>query len=540
MKKNAALRILALAGAVFFSALTAGAAGTFNEEVEKAYNTAVQGQDALDGLEVAVFETTVSSRTNISAFKEVKLKVTGISEKSLSADIMVTADETGTRSYYSDGYYYQSTADGDVSEAMDRETIWKMINSNIYLDMTSNYLNMLYSEEINGNTVYHFSASQDTLGDYKTKLLDVYSDEHGAVIDSLHGSMTVDGEGHVTKRTIQMVYTVGSGDEAETFMKQADASFMQNGEVTVTLPDLSGYKKVKEEKPAVTITPKTATVYATADVNVRSQGSLDAAIIGGFTAGSGITQTGYTSDGWIQVQYNKETGYVWGEYISATKPVFTKDSSGTMYATADVNVRSTWSTDGEIYGVLKKGTAVEITGTTSNGWTRVKYNGNRGYVSSNYLSWSEPVIDDYVKKGTVSGSVIDASYGSLTIRRSDGGTAMFNTKYAAMRITDTIDSGDWVTVSYTGSGSPYTATEVIDNTSHAPAAKVMYTMDGVVTSYNGSTLTMTCSDGVVRSFNLSGASIEAQGGIGPGAYLMVTWMSADGSETRNIKALAVS
>ena len=537
MKKTAWAVMLAIAGAMLFAVPGAAA---FNEEVEKAYNTAVQGQDALDGLDVSVKESTVSSRSNIRSDKTVDLMVSGIKNTALSADITVKADETDAQSYYRNGYYYETTKDGDIRSEMDRDTIWKKINSNIYLDMTSNYLKLLFAQSEGDETMFYFAATEETLGDYKTKLLDAYSDEHGAVIDSLHGSMRVDKEGHVTERMIQMVYTVGSGEETETFMKQADAVFNQSGEIKVTLPDLSGYKTTAEEKPAVTITPKTGTVYATADVNVRSLGSLDAAVIGGFSAGDGITQTGYTSDGWVQVQYNQETGYVWGEYISNTKPVFTKDGSGTMYATAEVNVRSTWSTEGDILGTLKKGEAIQITGVTSNGWTRVKYKQNRGYVSSNYLSWSEPVTEQFVKKASVSGTVVDASYGTLTIRRSDGVNVLFNTTYAAMRLKDTLDSGDWVTVGYTGSGTPYTATEVIDDTYHGSPQKTMFTMDGVVTAYSGSSMTMTCSDGVVRTFSLGGASMEVQGGIGPGAYLMVTWLSADGSETRNIPAIAVS
>ena len=338
---------------------------------------------------------------------------------------------------------------------MDRETIWNTINSNIYLDMTSNYMRLLYTQDgMNGSVIYTFAATDDSLGDYKVKLLDAYSLEHGAVIDSLQGTMTVDADGHVTNRVIRMVYSVGKGDEQETFYKYVNAVFSQNGTVTVSLPDLSGYKTLESEDPAVTIIPRTGTVYVTVDANVRADGSLDAAVIGGYPAGSGVTRTGETSDGWVQIQFGGETGYIWGGLISETKPVFTTDTSGIMYATADVNIRADHNTDSAILGVLKTGEGIEITARTSNGWIRVNYKGERGYISANYLSWSEPVVPEYVVNGKVTGVVADASYGSLVLQLSNGQSMFFNTRYAAMRVSDSMQTGDVVDVTYTGSESP--------------------------------------------------------------------------------------
>ena len=519
--------------------LSAGTQAAVNPDVEKAYNMAVQGQDALDGLDVSVKEQTVSAVTNIVSAKSVDLQITGIKSSALSADITVQTDETSSRSYYRNGYYYETGKKGQkIKRKMSREELWQTINSQIYLDMTSNYLKMLYREQnADHGYTYYFAGSQDTLSEYKTKLLDQYTQELGLQIDSLQGSMTVDGSGHVTARSIQMVYTVGTDDSAETFMKKADAVFRQDGTVIVSLPDLSAYQSTDPETPPVTITPKTGTIYVTTDVNVRAAGSIDAAVIGGFESGSGVTQTGYTSDGWVQVQYNGQTGYIWGVYTSTVRPVKTTDSSGIMYATADVNVRADHSVDGAILGVLKKGGSIEITGNTDNGWTRVRYEGQTGYISSNYLSWSEPVV---IEQGSVSGTVTDASYGSLTIRRSDGTVVLFNTTYAVMQLADTIESGDYVVVDYTGSGSPYTATAVYDNETHSNDTMEMYTVDGVVKSYSGGTLDLVGSDGVYRSFNLSGASVEVDGRIEPGMYLMVSWMSKNGNETKNIQAAAVS
>ena len=357
------------------------------------------------------------------------------------------------------------------------------------------------------------------------------------------GSVRTDAQGSITAKDIEMTYTVTNGEKEETFFVQMEADFRQNGQaVSVTLPDLFGYQEPKPEKPAETITPLTRTVYTTADVNVRAAGNLSAVILGGLVKGSGVTETGYTSDGWIQVQYNGAAGYIWGDYISTTKPVLTKTGSGTMYATSPVNVRSAFSSDSAIIGGLAKGEGIEITGITDNNWIRVKYNGHTGYVYADYLSWSEPVVDTYVKNGYLSGTVTDASYGTLTIRRDDGqGDAVFNTMYAAMNLKDTIYTGDWVEVYYTGAGTPYTASNVNDYTRHSDADEERaVSVEGVVVSCSPDTLELSGSDGIYRTFDIADADLEISDILCEGQVVTVTWMSStNGTETRNISALRV-
>lgn len=516
----------------------------FEPTIEAAYNTAVQGQDALDGLDVSVKEKTVSAGTNVISEKNVTLKVSGIRGTAMQADIRVDSEEGAQESYYRNGYYYTTTSDGKRKREMERSDIWSMINSHIYMDMTSNYLKMLCSEtDAQGNITYWFAATEESLGDYSAKLLEGAGEDQGLVIDSLHGTMQTDADGHIMNRNLQLVYTVTNNGNSETFLTQSESVFRQGGEpVAVSLPDLSAYKEVEIEKPVETITPLVQTVYTTEDVNVRAAGNLSAVILGGLNSGSGVTETGYTSDGWIQIQYNGATGYVWGEYISTEKPVRLKNGSGTMYATAGVNIRASYSSDSEVLGVLLKGQGIDITGTTDNGWVRVKYNGAVGYVYADYLSWSEPVADTYVENGYMSGFVTDASYGTLVIERDDGlGTAMFNTIYASMNLKDTICTGDWVEVFYYGAGTPYTASQINNYTRHNELTKEEKTsIDGVIAKLTPSRMEVTCSDGEYRTFDISNAEFESDAVVYEGKSITVTWMSdTAGSEKWNIEALLV-
>ena len=89
--------------------------------------------------------------------------------------------------------------------------------------------------------------------------------EQGFAIDSLQGTMQVDTDGHVTSRSIQLVYTVTQQEQSETFLMTSDVKFHQLGEIVeVALPDLSGYKAQSADKPAETLTPLARTVYVAA------------------------------------------------------------------------------------------------------------------------------------------------------------------------------------------------------------------------------------------------------------------------------------
>ena len=517
---------------------------SFEQNVEAFYNTAVQGQGALDGLDVTVAETTVSSSTNLSSEKKVDLKVTGMKGNSLQADIRVDTQEGTTESYYRNGYYYTNTSDGKQKQEMDRSTVWDLINSEVYMNMTSNYLKLLYSQtSADGGTIFHFAANSSTLGDYTQKFLQGSGEGQGVEVDFLQGTLETDPEGNIVSRNTEIVYTVTNGENAETFMVEMTADFHQNSQtVSLSSPDLAEYKESKPEKPSATITTLVRTVYTTEDVNVRASGSISAVILGGLNAGSGVTQTGYTSDGWIQIQYNGSTGYIWGDYISTVKPVLTKVTNGTMYATCGVNVRSGYSSDNTIIGSLSKGQGIDITGITDNNWIRVKYNGHTGYVYADYLSWSEPVADTYVQNGYLSGVVTDASFGSLTIQRDDGrGTASFNTTYASLNLKDTIYTGDWVEVYFTGVGTPYAASQVNDYTSHTDAGDAQsVTIEGVVVTCKPDQIEVMGSDGIYRTFDIEDSDLEMADDLCEGMVVTVSWMSkTNGAETKNIKALRV-
>ena len=119
----------------------------------------------------------------------------------------------------------------------------------------------------------------------------------------------------------------------------------------------------------------------TADaVNFRSGPSTSYSSLGSFNKGDKVEYLG-TSGSWVKVKYNNKTGYVYGSYVGNYATI-------TQYVTATtLNVRSGAGTSYPVLGSLSKGTKVEVISTT-NGWSKINYNGSIGYVSSQYLSSS--------------------------------------------------------------------------------------------------------------------------------------------------------
>ena len=61
-----------------------------------------------------------------------------------------------------------------------------------------------------------------------------------------------------------------------------------------------------------------------------------------------------------------------------------------VYAKANVNIRKGPGTEYEKIGLLNQGTSIKRIGIGNNGWSKVVYQGNEAYISSNYLTVEKP------------------------------------------------------------------------------------------------------------------------------------------------------
>ena len=133
-------------------------------------------------------------------------------------------------------------------------------------------------------------------------------------------------------------------------------------------------------------TSNTTTKYVNAtSLNFRSGPSTSYSIIGSISKGSKVEVIS-TSNGWSKIKYDGKTGYVSSKYLTSSAPESSTTTTKYVNATT-LNVRSGPSTSYSVIGSLSNGSKVEVI-STSNGWSKINYNGKTGYVSSQYLSSS--------------------------------------------------------------------------------------------------------------------------------------------------------
>ena len=117
-----------------------------------------------------------------------------------------------------------------------------------------------------------------------------------------------------------------------------------------------------------------------AGTNYSSMGILDKGV-----------KVSYISEigNWTKVEYDSKTGYICSDYLEKGESNATPTS--TMYTTPEIglNLRKGPGTSYSVIRTLSKGTAVTVH-SSSNGWSKISVNGVEGYVSTSFLSSTNP------------------------------------------------------------------------------------------------------------------------------------------------------
>ena len=95
----------------------------------------------------------------------------------------------------------------------------------------------------------------------------------------------------------------------------------------------------------------------------------------------------------------------------------------TMYATAGINVRASYSTSSDIIGALAEGESMKVTGVVQSdgkdiGWYQISHNGNTGYVSASFVSDKAPEAGE--KKDSTEKKDVQFTANAKTIYDSKG------------------------------------------------------------------------------------------------------------------------
>lgn len=146
-----------------------------------------------------------------------------------------------------------------------------------------------------------------------------------------------------------------------------------------------------------------AKVTATS-VNLRSYNSTEAKIVGTANTGDILTITGNANNGWFKV--NKSglgEAFISSQFIS----IYQTDAT---CIEDNVNVRTSPSLTASVLGTAKKG-QVFVTSGKNGDWYQINFNGNTGYIHSDYMQGSLLKYLPAVKAPTASDEVTAEALG---------------------------------------------------------------------------------------------------------------------------------
>ena len=90
-------------------------------------------------------------------------------------------------------------------------------------------------------------------------------------------------------------------------------------------------------------------------------------------------------DEWYKIDYNGREGYVPVKSVALSRNLNISSASALKTVnTHSLNVRSSASVSNNVIGVLTRGAAVSVLGTTA-GWTRISYDGREAFIDGRYL-----------------------------------------------------------------------------------------------------------------------------------------------------------
>ncbi len=122
------------------------------------------------------------------------------------------------------------------------------------------------------------------------------------------------------------------------------------------------------------------------DVAVRSGPSTAYRAIGYLDEGDTVTYLGTSGSSWYQVQFGSRIAYVHASDVWLKGSGSTSSSSGLVYASYSVRVYKEASTSSAMLGYLYAGDTATRTGSSSNGWTRIDFDGRTGYVQTSRIT----------------------------------------------------------------------------------------------------------------------------------------------------------
>ena len=134
---------------------------------------------------------------------------------------------------------------------------------------------------------------------------------------------------------------------------------------------------------------------ATADLDIRTTSGAGSRTIAEVKKGTALSVTGAIQNGRAQIIYKGLIRWVTAKYLTKLasnlpSPPKLPKITGTRYATAALNIRSTYTDKYRLITEVPRGTALKITGVVKNGRMQIIFEKAVRWVTAQYLSKSAP------------------------------------------------------------------------------------------------------------------------------------------------------
>lgn len=164
-------------------------------------------------------------------------------------------------------------------------------------------------------------------------------------------------------------------------------------------PDEETPDEDKSEETDKNSDGKAKTAYAMDGINLRKGAGTDHSVVTQIPLGAKIKIYPDTQkDGWVKAAYDGKKGYVKREYVTTKKskvpsgadtdsdqPVKSLPEGAEITLSDSVNVRASMSETAEKVGLAYQGDVVKIIMSYAEGWTKVEWNGQTGYIKTELI-----------------------------------------------------------------------------------------------------------------------------------------------------------
>ena len=133
-------------------------------------------------------------------------------------------------------------------------------------------------------------------------------------------------------------------------------------------------------------------------VRLRSRASSSASIVTVIAEGRNVEVRRGSTGAWIAVTYGSSDGFVHQDYLEIADEVTNPEPKSGLdvgdhaLVTDTINFRSTASFNGVVIAVAKENTVVAVVGGRSNGFYKVEWAGQTGWMHADYLMWTDQAV----------------------------------------------------------------------------------------------------------------------------------------------------